>query len=77
MKLPPTSAAAASPVTESMSPITTLAPSAAKRLAVASPMPDAPPVITATFPARRWVRSIFVIVIFSPSRLGSKRFFLL
>jgi hypothetical protein len=38
--------------------MTTLAPSATKRLAVAKPMPLLPPVITATFPS-----SVFVIIV--------------
>ena len=50
----------ASPVSALKSPITTVAPSAANRRAVARPMPLAPPVITATLPVSRWVRSIFV-----------------
>jgi hypothetical protein len=44
-----------------MSPITMVAPSARIRLAVASPMPLAPPVMTATLPESRWVRSTFSI----------------
>src|SRR4051794_15535182 len=46
--IPPTSAAAAAPLTGSTSPTTTCAPSAANRRAVARPMPLAPPVTTAT-----------------------------
>src|SRR5687767_7292719 len=47
-KSPPTSSAAALPLTGSTSPTTTWAPSDANRRAVASPMPLAPPVTTAT-----------------------------
>src|SRR5215218_7013916 len=45
---PPTSSAAALPLTGSTSPTTTRAPSEANRRAVARPMPLAPPVTTAT-----------------------------
>ncbi len=55
---PSTRSAAAGPAVASRSPITTFAPSAARRFAVASPMPDAPPVMTATRPASRCVRSM-------------------
>ena len=44
---------AALPVSWFKSPITTEAPSARKRSAVARPMPLAPPVITATLPSNR------------------------
>jgi hypothetical protein len=47
-KSPPTSSAAAFPLTGSTSPTTTCAPSDASRRTVASPMPLAPPVTTAT-----------------------------
>jgi hypothetical protein len=43
--------AAAEPRPSSVSTIATVAPSAVNRRTVASPMPDAPPVTTATFPA--------------------------
>src|SRR5215510_12307483 len=45
--------AAASPAATSISATTTLAPSSAKRSAVALPMPPPPPVMKATFPASR------------------------
>src|SRR5579872_2963660 len=41
------------PSSSSVSAITTLAPSLAKRRAVAAPMPEAAPLTMATFPARR------------------------
>src|ERR671910_631854 len=47
----PTSCAAAPAASASRSPIATLAPSRARAAAVALPMPRAPPVTTATFPA--------------------------
>src|SRR5690606_23109418 len=43
----------AGPRSVSISPMTTCAPSAANRFAVASPMPEHPPVMTATRPSRR------------------------
>ncbi|HHI81820.1 MAG TPA: 3-keto-5-aminohexanoate cleavage protein, partial [Rhizobiales bacterium] len=46
-----------------MSPITTAAPSAPNRRAMPSPNPDAPPVMTATFPCNR--------MIFSPALSGN------
>ena len=46
--MPPIWAATFSPDTGSRSAITTFAPSSAKRIAVALPMPLEPPVITAT-----------------------------
>ncbi len=52
---PPTSSAAALPVSPSRSTTTTLAPSAASRRAVASPMPLAAPVTTATRSSRRCI----------------------
>src|ERR1039457_702215 len=45
--------AAASPLAASISAMTTLAPSSAKRSAVARPMPRPPPVMNATLPANR------------------------
>ena len=41
------------PRSSSMSPTTTRAPSSTKRWTVASPMPEQPPVTTATLPSRR------------------------
>jgi hypothetical protein len=55
---PSSSSAAALPAVGSMSPTTMVAPSACMRRPVASPIPPAPPVITATLPANRWVKSI-------------------
>ena len=55
---PPRSSATDLPVAGSMSPTTMVAPSACIRLAAARPIPLAPPVMTATLPASRWVRSI-------------------
>src|SRR3954471_7242605 len=52
-KRPPTSAAAFSPASTSTSTHTTCAPSAAKRRAVARPMPLPAPVTTAFLPSRR------------------------
>src|SRR6185437_1082471 len=48
--------AAALPLFESISAITTLAPSSANRSAVARPMPPPPPVMNATLPANRAMR---------------------
>jgi hypothetical protein len=50
---PPRSASAAAKRSAPISPIMTLAPSVENRRTAASPIPDAPPVTTATFPARR------------------------
>ena len=50
---PPTSAAAASHVSECCSQIATLAPNAAKPLAIPRPIPEPPPVTTATRPSSR------------------------
>src|SRR4051794_27232778 len=48
-------ATAASSRAPFQSPATTLAPSAAKSVAIASPIPEPAPVITATFPCSRIV----------------------
>jgi hypothetical protein len=53
---PPTSRSAASIATRSRPVITTLAPSAAKALAEARPIPLLPPVISAIFPSSRPIR---------------------
>ena len=53
-KMPPIWAATFSPDTGSRSAITTFAPSSAKRIAVALPMPLEPPVITATRSCKRF-----------------------
>jgi hypothetical protein len=42
-----------------MSPTITLAPLSTKRLTVAKPIPDAPPVTIATFPSSRFMGSGF------------------
>src|SRR5215470_18189513 len=55
---PPTSSAAAFPVSPSRSATATLAPSAASRRAVASPMPLPPPVTTATRSSRRCMGAV-------------------
>src|SRR6266513_3634134 len=55
---PPTSSAAAFPVSPSRSTTATLAPSAASRRAVASPMPLPPPVTTATRSSRRCMGAV-------------------
>ena len=55
LELEPISLFTRSPETSSISAIITFAPSAANNLAVASPMPDPPPVIKATLS----LRSIF------------------
>ena len=52
-KIPPVAFAAASPDSAFMSTATIFAPSLAKRLAVARPIPLPAPVITATRPSRR------------------------
>jgi hypothetical protein len=46
-------ATSAAPPSSSMSPTITVAPSAARRSAVARPIPDAPPVTTARLPVNR------------------------
>src|SRR4051794_7671442 len=56
----PMSAATFSARSPSMSPTPTLAPSAASRRAVAAPMPDPPPVMTATLPSKRLSSGIAV-----------------
>src|SRR5215469_386532 len=58
MNRPPTSSAAALPVSLSRSTTATLAPSAASRRAVASPMPLPAPVTTATRSSRRCVCAV-------------------
>src|ERR1700679_2421081 len=52
--MPSTDSATAVPAASSRSTTATFAPSAAERSAGPRPMPPAPPVITATLPARRW-----------------------
>src|SRR3954451_1119120 len=52
MAPPPSSAAVASAVGRSTSPIATRAPCATSARAVAAPMPRPPPVMTTTLPAR-------------------------
>ena len=49
--VPPTSAASASPASSLRSATTTVAPSCANRRTVANPMPEQPPVTTATLPS--------------------------
>src|SRR6478752_5089696 len=58
MNRPPTSSAAAFPVSPSRSATATLAPSPASRRAVASPMPLPPPVTTATRSSRRCMDTV-------------------
>src|SRR5215475_547794 len=58
MKRPPTSSAAALPVSPSRSTTATLAPSAASRRAVARPMPLPAPVMTATRSSRRCMGAV-------------------
>src|ERR1700736_4537823 len=67
---PPRSSATDSPAARSMSPTKMVAPSARIRRAAARPIPLAPPVITATLPASRWVRSIVIRVPGASSLLG-------
>src|SRR5215216_4306021 len=49
----PSSATSSSPLVSSTSPMTTFAPSSRNRRTVASPIPEQPPVMTATRPSRR------------------------
>src|SRR5579871_28713 len=59
---PSISLATREPPASAMSLTTSLAPSSAKRLAIASPKPEPPPVTTATLFLRRMLSSLIVVV---------------